>query len=233
MPDLQGLLLSGGLDSSILLTCLLGRGCHVQPIYVRSQLVWEDAELAAVRRFLSAADGAVESGQLHELAVLEMPIADVYGEHWSVTGQEVPDHETPDEAIFLPGRNACLLIKPVLYCQQQGISQLALASLGTNPFADATEEFFGELMGALNRGVRSPVALTLPFGQLTKTAVMRLAGDCPLELTFSCVDPSGSLHCGRCNKCAERKSAFAAAGMADPTCYAPLHGAVETARRAS
>ena len=37
---------------------------------------------------------------------------------------------------------------------------------------------------------------------------MELGRDMPLELTFSCIDPRDGLHCGRCNKCAERQEAF-------------------------
>jgi 7-cyano-7-deazaguanine synthase len=49
---------------------------------------------------------------------------------------------------------------------------------------------------------------------------MRLGVGLPLEHTFSCIDPVDQLHCGRCNKCAERSHAFADAGMTDPTEYA-------------
>ena len=43
-----GLMLSGGLDSSILLGHLLREGHRVRPFYVQSQLVWQPAELAVV-----------------------------------------------------------------------------------------------------------------------------------------------------------------------------------------
>jgi len=49
-----GLLLSGGLDSAILLGCLVEQGHEVQPFYVRCGLIWEQAEQAAVGRFLDA-----------------------------------------------------------------------------------------------------------------------------------------------------------------------------------
>jgi 7-cyano-7-deazaguanine synthase len=46
----------------------------------------------------------------------------------------------------------------------------------------------------------------------------------PLELTLSCMNPLANgdrpVHCGLCSKCRERRDAFAAAGMADPTAYA-------------
>ena len=35
----------------------------------------------------------------------------------------------PDEAVFLPGRNALLTIKAALWCQMHGINELAVATL--------------------------------------------------------------------------------------------------------
>ncbi len=94
-----GLLVSGGLDSSILLAQLLDAGQSVQPFYVRSHLAWEETELAWLRRFLDGVSGPA----LAPLVILDLPLADVYGEHWSTTGQAVPGADTPDEAVYLPG----------------------------------------------------------------------------------------------------------------------------------
>ena len=55
---------------------------------------------------------------------------------------------------------------------------------------------------------------------MNKRQVMDLGRDLPLEFTCSCIAPVNNLHCGRCNKCAERRRAFADAGMTDPTEYA-------------
>src|SRR4051794_5493650 len=45
-----GILLSGGIDSAVLLDQLLGRGWQVVPFYVRTGCVWESTELDATRR---------------------------------------------------------------------------------------------------------------------------------------------------------------------------------------
>jgi 7-cyano-7-deazaguanine synthase len=197
-----GVLLSGGIDSAV----LVGRtGC-----------VWQDCELRAVRQFLSA----VARPALRELVVLEMPVGDLYAGHWSVSGRAVPDHSTPDEAVFLPGRNPLLLLKPALWCRMNDIPQLAIATLANNPFDDARPEFFARFEEMLRAATGGPLEILRPFERLAKPAVIELGRELPLELTFSCLAPVDDQHCGRCNKCAERRAAFRQLAMNDPTRYA-------------
>jgi 7-cyano-7-deazaguanine synthase len=215
-PDRVGLLLSGGLDSAILLSHLLKQGQRVQPFYVRSNLLWESAELAAVHQYLRAEARPA----LAALVVLSLPVDDLYDRHWSTSGEHPPGAETSDDAVYLPGRNPLLVIKPALWCQLHGIGRLALAPLKSNPFADATDEFFDEFQSALSRAASAQIHIERPFAVLDKQQVMELGRDCPLDLTFSCIAPVNNLHCGVCNKCAERQSAFRLVGRADPTRYA-------------
>jgi 7-cyano-7-deazaguanine synthase len=212
-----GVLMSGGLDSAILVGHLLFQGRSVQPFYIRSHLVWESAELAAAREFLLAC----RTESLAELVTLDLPLDDLYKGHWSITGECTPPAGSPDEAVFLPGRNALLLIKAALWCQLHGIEELALAPLGTSPFADATAEFFEAFQAVLARTCDRPVRIVRPFEKMTKREVMQLGRELPLALTFSCISPRGGLHCGACNKCGERQAAFREAGLVDRTRYAP------------
>src|SRR4029079_10933174 len=101
MPDhlhtpKTGLLLSGGIDSAVLLDQLLARGWQVVPFYVRTGCVWDSSELESVERFLAR----MEQPALGELVVLDMPLADLYGDHWSMSGADVPDEHTSDEAVY-------------------------------------------------------------------------------------------------------------------------------------
>ena len=65
----------------------------------------------------------------------------------------VPAAGTPDEDVYLPGRNVLLLSKSLLWCHLHGVPEVAMAPLAANPFPDATPEFFETSRGAVNRAV--------------------------------------------------------------------------------
>ena len=215
MTDIA-VLISGGLDSAILLGDALARGQVAHPLFIRCGLSWETVEFAYLGRYLDA----LKQPNLRPLTVLDQPVRDLYGNHWSVTGVEVPGVNDPDEKVFLPGRNVLLLGKALIWCHLHKIPALALGSLATNPFPDATPAFFHGFTDCVNQAMAGRVELRLPFGGMKKAAVMRLGAKLPLEHSFSCIQPTRDLHCGRCNKCGERIEAFRSAGMTDPTRYA-------------
>ncbi len=227
-PDAPlAVLVSGGLDSSVLLAEEARRRPAVHPLYVRFGLLWEQAELAHLCRFLAALAAPSEWGgdpppapwPVRPLAVLDVPVRDVYGEHWALTGRDVPGADTPDEAVFLPGRNVLLLGKALLWCHLHAVPALALAPLAGNPFPDATPAFFDSFAAVVNRAVEGRVRVCFPYRGLSKRDVLARGRGLPLEHTFSCLRPVAGGHCGACNKCAERWRVFAAAGVADPTTY--------------
>ena len=209
-------LVSGGIDSAVLVAELCEQGSQVFPLFVRGGLIWEEAELGHLRDFLQA----IARPELQPLRVLELPVRDVYADHWCTTGRGVPDDESADDAVFLPGRNLFLISKAAIWCEFNGISTLALGSLAANPFADSTPEF-DELLGELIQlTLGMPLRIVRPFALFDKAAVVRRGAVLPLEHTFSCINPVGVRHCGRCNKCAERRRGFEQAGVLDRTDYA-------------
>jgi 7-cyano-7-deazaguanine synthase len=218
-PSATALLLSGGIDSAALLDQLLRSERRVLPFYVRTGCVWERCELRAVQRLLAE----LARPRLAELLLLEMPLADLYGDHWSITGRQVPDDASPDAAVYLPGRNPLLMLKPALWCAQHGVERLALGTLAGNPFDDATTEFFARFEAMLHAATGQRVRIIRPLEHLPKHRVLELARHLPLEWTFSCLSPAAGLHCGRCNKCAERRRAFRRLKIADPTVYSQAY----------
>jgi len=206
-------LASGGLDSAILVAELLRQGRAVQPIYIRFGLTWEAAEEAHLHRFL-------ETLPARGLVALDFPIADVYGTHWSLSATNVPDAESPDDAVYLPGRNLLLVAKAAVWCALHDISTIALGTLKGNPFSDSSPSFFAGLASVVQTGLDWPFEIVTPFSELTKADVLDLGRDLPLQHTFSCIHPEGGQHCGRCNKCAERRRAFSDLSLEDVSAYA-------------
>jgi 7-cyano-7-deazaguanine synthase len=213
---------SGGLDSAVLLRDALRAYRRVQPLYVRAGLLWEAAEIRFLRRFLKA----LRAPGLMRLEVIDVPMADLYGSHWSTGGGRPPAFDAGDASVYLPGRNIALFSKAATFCALRGITTLLSGILRANPFPDGTPAFFRAMERAVSRGLGSPLRIRAPYRGLRKAQVVRRAAGLPLRWTWSCVNPRpGGRHCGRCSKCAERMEAFRSAGVPDPTPYAGVPGA--------
>jgi 7-cyano-7-deazaguanine synthase len=211
-------LLSGGLDSVVLLAEEAARD-DVQPIYVSVGLSWEPAERTIVAELLTREPFSTRA---RPLASLSVDMRDVYAAtHWAIEGRP-PAYHTPDEDVYLPGRNIVLLGKAGVYCAAAGIDRLVLGTLAHNPFPDATPVFRSSMARSLSLGLARPLEIEAPFAALSKADVIRrgIALSVPFELTLSCMSPAGTRHCGTCSKCRERHDAFVEAGMVDSTDYA-------------
>jgi 7-cyano-7-deazaguanine synthase len=156
-------------------------------------------------------------------------MTDVYSaSHWSIQGRP-PAYHTPDEDVYLPGRNIVLLGKAGILCAAANIDRLVIGTLDHNPFPDATPAFREAMAGALSLGLGRTLRIDAPYARISKTAVVRRGRDAgvPMGLTLSCMNPilaTGRFprHCGLCSKCRERHDAFVDAGVVDPTDYADL-----------
>jgi 7-cyano-7-deazaguanine synthase len=230
---LTAVLLSGGLDSAVLVAEEAAAG-EVQPIYVSAGLAWEAAEREIVSSFLARAP---LNGRVRPLVSLSVDMRDVYAAtHWAVEGRP-PGYHTPDEDVYLPGRNVILLGKAAVYCAAAKIDRLVMGTLAHNPFPDATPEFRAAMARALALGLDRPLQIEAPYADTEKADVIRrgAALGVPFELTLSCMNPpkfaisptesalsnlQSALHCGECSKCRERHDAFVEAAIVDPTTYA-------------
>jgi len=217
-------LLSGGLDSAVLLADEAARAAHsenVQPIYIGAGLAWESAERAIVERLLAS---DLLRGRTRPLASLSVDMRDVYAAtHWSLTGH-APAYHTPDEDVYLPGRNIILLSKAGVFCAAAGIHRIVIGTLDHNPFPDATPAFRASIAQTLSLGLAHALRVDAPYATSSKADVIRkgIALGVPFELTLSCMKPAGQIHCGTCSKCRERHDAFLEADVTDPTTYASV-----------
>ena len=234
----SAVLLSGGLDSAVLLVDEASRG-DVQPIYVSVGLAWERAERRIVDALLAS---PVVAGRVQPLKSLAVDMRDVYAAtHWAVEGKP-PSYHTADEDVYLPGRNVVLFGKAGVYCAAARIGRIVIGTLKHNPFPDATPEFRTAMAHALSLGLAHDLRIEAPYAGMSKADVVRrgIALGVPFEWTLSCMSPgtgvalSGTgvareperhlptvlpVHCGTCSKCRERHDAFVDAGVEDPTEY--------------
>jgi 7-cyano-7-deazaguanine synthase len=219
-------LFSAGLDSAVLLAEAARKG-PVRAIHISVGFAWEQEERAMGARLLAALPFA---GVVAPAVELQFDMRDLFPpSHWAVRGVP-PGFDTPDEDVYLEGRNVILISKAAVYVARDAstrgrtpaqITRLLLGSLAGNPFPDATPAFFRSMGEALTLGLASPIEIDAPFRDVTKSAVIQRGIELgvPLQLTLSCMQPQDGLHCGRCSKCRERRDAFRAAGVTDPTVY--------------
>lgn len=212
-------LMSGGLDSAVMAGLAVDRGDTILPLYIRQGFVWEDEEEAAVRAFLRSLSPRSPASIL-PLRVSALPVPGDFPQRWALDADRpAPDASSPDEAVYLPGRNLALLTQAAMAAYAHGFGRIQMGSLSGNPFPDATPEFFRAFERTVLEAMRWTIRVETPLRTLTKTEALELGLPYRLERTLSCIRPSGGAHCGRCNKCAERRLAFTRAGLPDPTRY--------------
>lgn len=128
-------------------------------------------------------------------------------------GKRFPAFTVRPPSVYLPGRNLFLLSKAAVYCKENKIKKVAVGTLKGNPFVDGKAAFFKDLERVIRSSLNFPIKVYSPFVKWKKERVLRHGKDLPLHLTFSCLNPKGKKHCGKCNKCAERARAFASCGI--------------------
>src|SRR5438105_3385662 len=159
--DYTAVLFSGGLDSAVLAAdALTGGPAHA--LHVSVGFAWEAEELAMAARLFARPPFA---GRIEPPVGLRFDMLDVFPPtHWAVRG-EPPAFDTPDEDVYLTGRNIILLTKASIYCAQHGIARLAQGSLAHNPFPDAAPEFFTAMGRALTLGLAPDIDIVTPLAQ--------------------------------------------------------------------
>lgn len=212
-------LVSGGLDSLLMMGEALVAGGSVVPVHVRQGALWEESETEALQRILSALR-IVHGMRAGELIEMRLEFPPNYEARWAVdTEAAVPGTDTPDDAVYLPGRNMALLLAGSLVAQSRGIGSVRIGTLDSNPFSDGSDEFLRSFEELFFAATCVRVKISRPLAGRNKGELIRQHAALPFAQTVSCLRPAGLAHCGSCNKCAERQRAFASAGVPDPTKY--------------
>ena len=213
-------LMSGGLDSSVLASLLISQGWEVSGLsinYGQRHL----RELQAATAYCKA------QGIPHRSVAIDGFASLVPCSSQTSDGIEVPHGHYADESMrvtFVPNRNMVML--SIAAAHAIGIRATALgiaAHAGDHTiYPDCRREFMYAFMDAVRAGNwdADELQLTTPFVMMSKADIAHIGNSigAPMHLTYSCYEGRAK-HCGRCGTCVERKEAFAGAGIQDPTEY--------------
>lgn len=207
-------LLSGGLDSSVLCYYLKNLDFDVYPVAFNYNQRHK-RELASAWEI---------SKDFNLLKIISIPELGYLG-HSSQTDSNIPvpqGHYADDsmKLTVVPNRNMIFLAFAAAYAitLESNIIATAIHS-GDHPiYPDCRPEFSRTLDECLH--VTWNIRLRTPFVNQSKADIVAI-GDrlkVPFQTTWSCYE-GREAHCGKCGTCVERKEAFLLNHIIDPTAY--------------
>ncbi len=222
MPD-SIVLLSGGLDSTVVLAKALAEGREPVALSFRyGQRHSRELESAkAVAAHYNIAHNIMDL----DLSTLRSSLVHEDEDLPEGRSEEDMGHDIP--STYVPARNIILLSIAAGMCESIGGEAVFIGanSVDYSGYPDCRAEFFQAYEDMLSLGTRSgvegtPITIETPILFLSKEEIVRLGTelDAPLQLTWSCYR-GGEKACGRCDSCILRLKGFEDAGMKDPIEY--------------
>ena len=140
-------------------------------------------------------------------------------------GGEIPKGAYDEEnmaATVVPFRNGIMLSIAAGLAESRGLKHLYIANhFGDHAiYPDCRASFIRPMYEAIAAGTSLGVEVCAPYTDISKGEIARHGKALGLDYaeTWSCYE-GGSVQCGRCGTCLERREAMAEAGIEDPTPY--------------
>jgi len=209
--------LSGGIDSTVTLAIAL----QTSEVHAISF----DYGQRHIREIESAIRVA-ESGRITSHQILPVPLFRFGASTLLKTSPQEPRTEAASGLAdtYVPARNTVMIALAAAYADSIGASTIWVGANADDyeGYPDCRPQYFEAFNLTLERGTVSKPTIQTPLVNLKKAEIVGLGDEYGVDFsnTWSCYNPKGDFHCGQCDSCRLRKSAFRDAGVTDPTLYA-------------
>ena len=195
-------LVSGGIDSVVLLFKLKKNNHHIIPLFI-------NYGQKSFKKEFKAATIACEKLNLN-LEKIDIP-----GLSLIPSGLTSIKHSPIVNPIF-PARNMILLSIAASFAVSKSIQIIGIGILGDSNFPDQTKEFIDNAEQALSSSTGVKFNIFAPLSTLNKLEVVRLAKEnkIPISFTYSCYLGSEK-SCNECLSCKDRQQSFKIEGILD------------------
>ena len=218
-------LVSGGMDSAVVMAMALEQGFEVYALSV-SYGQRHNSELEAAA-FLASSQGAVA----HK--TVNVDLRSIGGSALTDSGIDVPlDHSDPSAipVTYVPARNTIMLSVALGWAEVLGANDIfcGVNAGDYSGYPDCRPEFISAFQALANLATKAGVEgagirVHAPLQFMSKADIARAGTSLGVDFsaTVSCynADAQGRA-CGHCDACLLRAAGFAEAGLGDPTRYA-------------
>ena len=150
-----------------------------------------------------------------EHIVIQLPFIDQYFKSSLLkSGKEIPkgNYETETmKATVVPFRNGIMLSIAVGMAESRDLDTVLIANHSGDHaiYPDCRKEFIDSFSAAANNGTYNNVEIVSPYCNISKTEIALIGKEMEMDFsnTYSCYC-GGSVHCGECSTCRERKGAL-------------------------
>jgi 7-cyano-7-deazaguanine synthase len=201
------LVLSGGMDSAVLLADTLKQGKTVEAISFDYGSKHNGRELPMARKLCA------KFKVRHQIIPLPF-INELFSSSLLSSGEAVPDGAymaSNMKSTVVPFRNGIMLSIAAGYAESVSASEVLLGSHSGDHhiYPDCRPEFNSAFAHAVNVGTDGKVRICFPFSHLNKRDIGDLGRTLGLDFsrTWTCYK-GGEIHCGTCGACDERKYAL-------------------------
>ena len=204
------LLLSGGIDSTVLLFWLLKNDYDVYPLHINYGQITATAEIRAIHS-LTPNEILKKTFFMNVPELITVGSGTLAGEYPHYTDSKKQWYESE----FFPNRNLLLLTLASSYGYKNDIPNISIGVVGRNSYNDTKKTFLNLVQRTVTNSL-TKIEIIAPFAGKSRKFVIdeAISLKTPLEFTFSC-NSLNEKHCLLCTSCLERQKALEAIGKAN------------------